>query len=67
MKPAGMRSTRVLSSFSTSPPARCPASRASTIGVCNCPGTTVFTRMPLLAYCTATTRESCMTPALEAA
>ena len=41
------RLTRVFSKVSTSPPARCPASRASTIGVCICPGTTVFTRMPL--------------------
>jgi len=56
-----------LTSASTSPPARCPASRASTIGVCICPGTTVFTRMPFAAYCMATTRESWMTPAFDAA
>ena len=42
-----MRLSRCASSASTSPPARCLARRASTIGVCNCPGTTVFTRMPL--------------------
>ena len=60
-----MRSTRDLSSASTSPPARWLASRTSTIGVCSWPGTTVFTRMPLLAYCTATTRENWITPAFD--
>ena len=50
-----------------SPPVLCLASRASTIGVCSCPGTTVFTRMPRDAYCAATTRESWMTPAFVAA
>ncbi len=67
MNPNGMRATRDCRSFSTSPPVRCLASRASTIGVCNWPGTTVFTRMPLLAYCTATTRDNWITPAFEAA
>ena len=35
MKPSGMRSTRDLSSASMSPPVRCFASRAYTIGVCS--------------------------------
>src|SRR5215471_145313 len=55
MKPSGIRATRDLSRASTSPPVRCLASRASTIGVCIWPGTTVFTRTPFLAYCTAVT------------
>ena len=66
-KPSGMRFRREAKSASTLPPARCCASRASTIGVCSCPGTTVFTRMPFEAYCTATTRESWITAALVAA
>src|SRR3954468_22166586 len=65
--PSGMRLTRLLSSASTSPPARCFARRVSTMGVCSWPGTTLFTRMFLGAYCTATTRESWITPALVAA
>jgi len=32
---------------------RCFARRASTMGVCSWPGTTVFTRIPRAAYCTA--------------
>src|SRR5712664_1240482 len=66
-KPSGMRFKREFKSASTLPPARWFASRASTIGVCSCPGTTVFTRMPFEAYCTATTRESWITAALVAA
>jgi len=66
-EPSGMRRCLLLSSASTSPPARCLARRASTIGVCNWPGITVLTRMPFGAYCTATTRENCMMPALVAA
>src|SRR6266849_6561427 len=67
MNPSGMRARRCLRRASTSPPVRCLASRASTIGVCNWPGITVFTRMLCLAYCTATTRENWITPALVAA
>jgi hypothetical protein len=62
-----MRARRCFRSASTSPPARWPASRASTIGVCIWPGTTVFTRIPLAAYWTATTRENWMTAAFDAA
>ncbi|WRL67329.1 hypothetical protein U6N30_32475 [Blastococcus brunescens] len=54
------------SNASTSPPARWPASRTSTIGVCIWPGTTVFARMPSGAWCTASARVKPMTPALDA-
>ena len=67
IKPSGMRASRLSRRLSTSPPGRWPARRASTIGVCNWPGTTVLTRIPREAYSTATTRESWITPALLAA
>src|ERR1700732_3890247 len=67
MNPSGMRATRDLSKASTSPPVRCLARRASTMGVCIWPGITVFTRIPFLAYCTAVTRENWITAALAAA
>src|SRR3954469_2302097 len=65
--PRGMRFARLLRSASTSPPARCLARRVSTIGVCSWPGITAFTRMFFGAYCTATTPESWIKPALVAA
>ena len=42
------------------------ASRVSTSGVCISPGTTVFTRMPCLAYAPAVERDNWITPAFDA-
>src|SRR3954465_14687655 len=63
MKPSGTRATRDGRRASTSPPALCPASRVSTMGVCIWPGTTVLTLIRRGAYSTAVTREKWITPA----